>query len=232
MKYSTLIQDLKKKKELQDLDNSFIEARIKGYLKEKEVPSNKKSKEYKKIFKDLRRLLRKSYGMFKVIEEKRDLNFYKLVFNKLKPKKMLDLGCGLEPLYYTRLIKAEFYATDISNDIINKLNEHFKINKIKGKAFIFNLVDEDLNNLPEVDLCFMLKLLESLELIKKNISKELLSKINSKYFVVSFSKIALGKKVKIRKAGRAWFRRILKELNYDYEILDYENEIIFFIKKQ
>ena len=232
MKYSTLIQDLKKKKELQDLDNSFIEARIKGYLKEKEVPSNKKSKEYKKIFKDLRRLLRKSYGMFKVIEEKRDLNFYKLVFNKLKPKKMLDLGCGLEPLYYTRLIKAEFYAADISNDIINTLNEHFKINKIKGKAFIFNLVDEDLNNLPEVDLCFMLKLLESLELIKKNISKELLSKINSKYFVVSFSKIALGKKVKIRKAGRAWFRRILKELNYNYEILDYENEIVFLIEKQ
>jgi len=223
--------DLKRKKELQDLDNKFIEARIKEHLQGKLIPDNKKSKEYKKLFKDLRRILRKTYGMFRVIKETRDLDFYKLVFNKINPKSILDLGCGLEPLYYTKLIKAEFYTTDISKNIVNNINSYFKANKIKGKAFVFNLVDDDLNKLPKVDLCFMLKLLESLEIIKRNISKELLKNIKASYIVVSFAKIALGKKEKIRKSGRSWFRRILKELNYDYEIFDYGNEIVFLIKK-
>ena len=119
----------------------------------------------------------------------------------------------------------------MSYDSIKKINNHFKANKINGKAFIFNLIDDDLDKLPKVELCFMLKLLESLELIKRNISKELLKKINAKYFVVSFAKKALGKKVGIRKAGRSWFRRMLKELNYKYEIFDYENEIVFLIEK-
>jgi len=231
LSYSELIQDLKRKKELQDLEDNFILSRIKDYLKDKQVPNNKKSKEYKKIFKNLRKILRKTYGMFRVIEEKRDLEFYKLIFDKLKPKKILDLGCGSEPLYYTKLIKAEFYATDISNNIIKNLNDHFKRSNIKGKGFIFNLVDENLSNLPKVDLCFMLKLLESLELIKRNISKEILKKIKAKYFVVSFAKKALGKTISIRKSGRSWFRKILKELDYKYEILDYKDEIIFLITK-
>ena len=231
MQYYNLVQDLKRKKELQDIDDKFIEARINEYLKNKELPVNKKSKEYRKIFKDLRKLLRKSYGVFRLVEEKRDLNFYKLIFNKFKPKKILDLGCGLEPLYYTKLLNAEFYATDISHYSIRKINNHFKANKINGKAFIFNLIDDDLDKLPKVELCFMLKLLESLELIKRNISKELLKKINAKYFVVSFAKKALGKKVSIRKAGRSWFRRMLKELNYKYEIFDYDDEIVFLIEK-
>lgn len=231
MQYYSLVQDLKRKKELQDIDDKFIEVRIREYLRDKEIPVNKKSKEYRKIFKDLRKLLRKSYGVFRLINEKRDLNFYKLIFNRFKPKKILDLGCGLEPLYYTKLLNADFYATDISNNSIKKINDYFKANKINGKAFIFNLVDDDLNKLPKIDLCFMLKLLESLELIKRDVSKELLKKINARYFVVSFAKKALGKKINIRKAGRSWFRRILKELNYKYEVLDYNDEIVFLIEK-
>jgi len=229
--YSELIQDLKRKKELKDLEDNFILFRIKDYLQDNKVPSNKKSKEYRKIFKDLRRILRKTYGMFRVIKEKRDLNFYKSIFNKLKPKKILDLGCGLEPLYYTKLVKAEFYATDISKNIVNEINICFKKNKIKGKAFVFNLVDEDLSKLPKVDLCLMLKLLESLELIKRDISKDILKKINSKYILVTFAKKALGKKITIRKSGRSWFRRMLKDLGYEYEIIDYEDEILFLIEK-
>ena len=230
MDYSSLIQDLKKKKELNDLDDNFIQERIKNYLNERLIPDNKKSQEYKKIFKDLRKILRKSYGMFKQIKEKRSLDFYKSIFNKLKSKKILDLGCNLEPLRYTKLVDAEFYATDISNNVIEKLNDYFSKNKIRGKAFIFNLVDEDLNKLPKVDLCFMLKLLDSVELFKRNFSKELFKKINSKYFVVSFAKRTLSKK-KIIKSKRSWLKRILNELKYKYEMFDYDDEIVFLIEK-
>jgi len=78
----------------------------------------------------------------------------------------------------------------------------------------------------------MLRLLESLELVRRNISKDLLKKIKAKNFVISFAKKALGNKINIRKAGRSWFRRMLRELNYIYEIVDYEDEIVFLITKQ
>ena len=114
--------------------------------------------------------------------------------------------------------------------IDKKINELFKKNNINGKARSFNLIN-DLSNLPKVDLCMILKVLESLESIKKNFSKELLKKIKSKIIIVSFAKIALGKNIRIKKAGRSWFRRILKELNYNYYIKDYDDEIFFVIKK-
>ena len=49
--------------------------------------------------------------------------------------------------------------------------------------------------------------------------------------IVSFAKKALGGKVTIRKKGRSWFRRILNELGYKYEILDIGDEIFYVIKK-
>ena len=232
LQLQSLIQNLKKKKELNDLDENFIRVIIKDYLKDREIPINKKSKEYKKIFKDLRKILRKTYGVFRVIKEKRNLDFYKLFFNKIKPKKILDLGCGLNPLEYAKLINAKFYCLDISKNIINEMTNYFKKNKIKGEAFIFNLLNQDLDRLPKVDLCLMLKLLESLELTKRNFSKELLSKIKADYILVSFAKMALGKKINIRKSGRKWFRKILNKLNYNYEIYDFDDEIVFLIKKQ
>src|SRR3989344_2656576 len=175
--YSDLIRELKRKKELKDLDDNFIASRIKEYLKGNKVPENKRSKEYEIIFKDLRRILRKTYGMFRVFNEKHDLEFYNLIFNKFKPKKVLDLGCGIDPLCYAKEFNLEFYAADISKDIIKKIKDYFRKNKINGKAFVFNLADNDLDNLPKSDICLMLRLLESLELVKRNISKELLNKI-------------------------------------------------------
>lgn len=230
MEYSELIQDLKKKKELKDLDNNFIFLRIKEYLKDKEIPENKKSREYEKIFKDLRRILRKSYGMFRNLNEKRDLEIYEKIFSIAKPRKILDLGCGLDPLEYCKLTNAELYVSDISQSIINKLNDYFKLNKINGKAFVFNLLDDDLEKLPKADLCLMLKLLDSIELFKRNYTKELLTKIKSKYFLISFAKRTLSSK-RIIKSSRNWILRILRELNFSYELFDYDNEIYFLVKK-
>jgi len=230
LEYSELIQDLKKKKELKDLDNNFIFLRIKEYLKDKEIPENKKSREYEKIFKDLRRILRKSYGMFRNLNEKRDLEIYEKIFSIAKPRKILDLGCGLDPLEYCKLTNAELYVSDISQSIINKLNDYFKLNKINGKAFVFNLLDDDLEKLPKADLCLMLKLLDSIELFKRNYTKELLTKIKSKYFLISFAKRTLSSP-RIIKSSRNWILRILRELNFSYELFDYDSEIYFLVKK-
>ena len=143
----------------------------------------------------------------------------------------MDLGCGLEPLSYTKTYPTKYYCYDINEDEVDTLNKFFKRNDINGKAFVFNLVDNNVEKLPKVDLCLIFKVLESLEAIKRNISKEIISKVKAKVIIVSFAKVALGKKVNIRKAGRSWFRRMLKDLNYDYSVIDYDNEIVFIIRK-
>jgi hypothetical protein len=143
----------------------------------------------------------------------------------------MDLGCGLGPLNYAKIYpKLEYYCYDINDKEIKELNNFFEKNKINGKASIFSLIDNNLDNLPKTDLCLILKVLESLESIKKNFSIKLLNKIKSKVIIVSFAKIALGKKIMIKKAGRSWFRRMLKKLDYRYRILDSDNEIFFIIK--
>lgn len=224
---------LKSKKELKDLDNNFIKSRILEYLSKNKVDlDNEKSKSYRLMFKYLRKKLREVYGSFRVIKQTRNSEIYRKIFNEFKPKSVLDLGCGLEPLNYSIIYsKVNYSCFDINKQEIDKLNEFFKKNKLNGKASIFSLVDNNLDELPKVDLCLILRVLEGLESIKKNFSLELLSKIKAKFIVVSFAKIALGKKERIRKAGRSWFRRLLKKLNYNYEIFDSDDEIFFIIKK-
>lgn len=232
MDLQNIINKLKSKKELKGLDDNFIKTRILDYLNKNKVDlSNERSKNYRLMFKSLRKKLREVYGVFREVRETRNLDFYKKIFDEFNSKTVMDLGCGLEPLNYAILYKnIKYYCYDINSQEIDKLNEFFKDN-VKGKAFVFSLLDNNLEKLPKVDLCLILRVLESLESVKKNFSKELLSKIKAKVIVVSFAKIALGKKVNIRKAGRSWFRRILKQLNYNYNVIDYEDEIVFIIKK-
>ena len=165
------IKEIKNKKELGDLDEGFIKNRIKDYLKSKKVDfSNKKSKSYKKFFKDMRKKLREVYGSFKSVKGRRDKEFYEIILKEAcGAKSILNLGCGLDPLEFP-FKDFKYYACDISHENIKKVNNYFKDNKINGKAFIFNLVDEDFKKLPEVDLVFIFRVLESLEAIKKDIS--------------------------------------------------------------
>ena len=103
MEYTELIQDLKRKKELKDLDDNFIKERINEYLKDKKLPDNKRSKEYREIFKDLRKQLRKVYGVFRQVEEGRNPEFYKLIFDKINPKAKIDVSswaCKTSTLFF------------------------------------------------------------------------------------------------------------------------------------
>ena len=92
------------------------------------------------------------------------------------------------------------------------------------------MLHDDFNELPKVDVVFLFRVLESLEFFRKNVSKEIIQKLKCRYIVVSFDKKSLSGK-EIKKKGRIWFRRILSELNFDYKVFDYEDEIFFVIKK-
>ena len=199
-----IIEKVKDKKELRDIDEDFLKRILNSY---KEI-------DFKKARKDLRRV----YGMFKKLKYRRDNRVYELIFEiTRKPKSVLDLGCGYSPLHFN-VKEVKYYCADIGNDYV------------KDKGFIFDLLNDDYSKLPKVDVVFLFKVLESLEYFKRNISKEVLQKLKCKYVVVSFDKKSLSGK-EIKKKGRLWFRRILRELNLEYEVFDYGDEIFFVVKK-
>jgi len=215
-----VIKKIRTKKELKDLDEDYIVSRV-GKL-------NLKNKE---DFKNLRAQLRKVYGMFKNIKFTRRDEVYDLIFKITgKPKKILDLGCGYNPLHFP-FKDIEYYASDIGHDYVNDVNEYFNENNLKGKAFIFDLLSGNFSKLPKVDVVFLFRVLESLEYYTRDYSKEVIEKLNAEYVVVSFDKEGLSRKRNLRKKGRSWFRRILKEMGYHYNVIDFGNEIFFVIHK-
>jgi hypothetical protein len=199
-----IIEKVKDKKELRDIDEGFLRRILKKY----------KEEDFKKIRRDLRIV----YGMFKNVKYKRDRKAYDMIFKITgKPKSVLDLGCGYSPMHFP-FKSINYYCADIGK------------NYVKDKGVVFDLLNDDYSKLPKVDIVFLFKVLESLEYFKRNVSKEVISKLKCRYIVVSFDKKSLSGK-EIRKKGRSWFRRILNELGLEYEVFDYGDEIFFVIKK-
>ena len=233
-----IIKEIKAKKELKNLDDGFVKARIKEYAKqnglspEGDFEKVKRAKWFKEMFKCVRKGCRLVYGAFQDVKEQRSRVVYERIFNEVRGDVILDIGCGNAPLEYCSLYEnKKYYLCEIDCGVITKLSDFMKKNKIKGRAFVFNAVDDNIERLPKADTVLLLKVLESFELIKRDISYEILKKLKCRKIVVSFSKVALGGGVEIRKAGRAWFRRMLDRLGYKYTIGDIEKEIFFFIDK-
>lgn len=152
---------------------------------------------------------------------KERLNYYEVVYNKIEQshsiKSLVDLGCGLNPLSYSLLkdLKTCFCA-DINTEEINFLNQFFNKSSFAGEAQVLDLTDVDAlkivsDKTKQVDCCFLFKVLDGLESIKRGSSRKLLDNINSKIVVVSFSNITISGKNNI-KSQRFWFKNLLDEL--------------------
>tara|TARA_Y100000031_G_C8195743_1_gene373615 strand:+ start:503 stop:1318 length:816 start_codon:yes stop_codon:yes gene_type:complete len=69
-KLSELVADIKKKKELRELNDDFVLQYLKDYFKDKKKFSfNKRSKQYKTAIKEIRGKLRRVYGLFRAEED-------------------------------------------------------------------------------------------------------------------------------------------------------------------
>lgn len=163
---------------------------------------------------------------------------YSFVYEKIfsitgKPDKILDLACGLNPLSFPwmRLKKVFYYASELTLEDSKFIQDYFDLMKkhsgLHGKAFAMNLLN--FRKFPEADVCFLFKVLDSLEDLKKNYSKVLLEKISAKFLVVSFPTMSLGDKKPIKERG--WFFRMMRELDYSFESFEIENEIFYIVKK-
>ena len=72
----------------------------------------------------------------------------------------------------------------------------------------------------------MFKTLDSLETLRKGITKDILKKIKSKVIIISFPTRTLSGKM-LSKKRLVWFNKMLS----DYSIFEIENEIFYIINK-
>jgi hypothetical protein len=291
----TLIQSIKKKKELSGVDESIIKRELKTYFEKNKKSLSKlvqyqiekqlrKSAEYEKALKAIRAKLHESYGMFQAPENAEEIKqhflrklharqlseddykqilsahlstkerfgsypqIYEQIFKIIKPKIILDLGCGLNPLSYhyirNALIsdqpknrkgffdmnrKVRYIASDIDKGNLDFIQQFFNLSGIDGKTLLLNLqYKEDVQKLVfiECDICFMFKILE----IDKRIAEDIVSAANAKYIVASFSSINL-RGEGMSNPAREWFEKMLHRLNLKFSTFKTENEIFYVIRK-
>jgi hypothetical protein len=172
---------------------------------------------------------------------KERLDHYDLLYRKIfavvgKPKVILDLGAGINPLSfsYMNLRSVDYYAYDLSHDEINLLNDYFFIlseekKNFFGKAEVLDLLH--LADLPKADLCFLLKMTDVLDRGKGHKMTELVIKnIQAKFVVVSFPTFTMsGKKMNFPK--RKWFELMCRRLVYSFNSFKFNNELFYIIKK-
>lgn len=172
------------------------------------------------------------------ISTKERLEDYQYIYKNIfkitgKPKTIIDLGCGLNPLSYTlmNLKSLTYYCYDIDQEDINFLNSYFKTIKNKGLSGRAEILDiRDINkikNLLSSDIIFMFKLFDLLDKkTKKQIIPLLMKKTN--HLIISFATKTLTRRpMKLKR--RTGFENYLKENNLKFETIKTQNEIFYII---
>jgi len=130
-----------------------------------------------------------------------------------QPKKIIDLGCGLNPLSYEFLkIKPYYVASDIGKKDMEFIGEFFKIMGIKGETIQSDLTNPDstlMDKANDADICLLLKLVDTLEDLKRDSAKKLIANLSTKNIVLSVPKATISGKKPIR-SNRNWLQKVIE----------------------
>lgn len=253
---SSLIKEIKLKKEFADLPDSLIEKILNQYLqKHSVILENLSAKQAKIIVKEIRLKLRLLTGRFKKTLKNRKkfleedsikdllqthastserMAFYpelKKIIGSLKVNSILDLGCGLNPIALATPNIA-YYASDIKQEELELIEKYFKKNNIEGHVFVSDLTNSELK-FPKADLCLLFKVIDVIDPKSKKrgkITGNLLSKIPCEKILVSFATKKISGKA-MKHPQREWFERLLKRLAFNFKVFHSNNEIFYLIDK-
>lgn len=167
---------------------------------------------------------------------------YKEIFEITgKPKSIVDLGCGLNPLsfIFMKLNNIYYNAYEINKEDVKVINEYFKtdIKKIvDGKAEIMDCSRlENLKTIPDSDVCFMFKFIDPVEKAYGHghkLSEEIIQTLKDKYkfMVVSFATRTVGGN-EMNFPYRGWIERMLRRIEMNYDMIDFSQEIgeVFYV---
>ncbi|MFH0870800.1 MAG: hypothetical protein V1866_07135 [archaeon] len=169
---------------------------------------------------------------------KERLPYYSTVYPRIfqitgRPKKIVDLACGLNPISYPYLeCSVKYLACDLADEDLKFVDAYFKAKSIRGATLRVDLIKDDVSEITkDSDICFLFKTLDTLEAAKRNISRELLKQIGSKFIAVSFATRSIGGGKAIRKERRSWFEKILAKNHWSFEIFELPNEVFYIIKR-
>ena len=176
---------------------------------------------------------------------KERLPHYKELYKKLfkitkKPKSIIDLGCGINPFSFPfmDLKNLTYYAYDISEDEIGILEQYFnllhQLNPLfSGEAHILDALRwTRLLQLEQVDVCFLFKMTDVLDQGKGHKkSEEVIKSIPAKFIIVSVPTLTMSGK-RMNHPRKGWIELMCKRLNYDFNIIEFSNELFYVIKKQ
>jgi len=161
--------------------------------------------------------------------------FYLDLFKRIeKPKKILDLACGLHPfavLWMDLQQDVEYYAYDIDTRLIGLVNTFFGYLHQRYKAECSDI----LVSIPaiEADVVFLLKTLPCLEQQAKGISEKIITSLKAKHIVISFpSKTLTGKAKGMENYYHSFAVELIDRLNLDYFKLEYPNEVFYVLNQK
>ncbi|MFA5953679.1 MAG: hypothetical protein WC812_03735 [Candidatus Pacearchaeota archaeon] len=188
-----------------------------------------------------RDLLRKVYSVFssqkllilkeknpewflkKHISTKERFDFYPKLYDLLLKNfnnkiNIIDLGCGVNGFsYYFFKKRINYVGVEAIGQLVNLQNEYFKKNKLNAICYhesLFNLekIKKIISSEKGNNIIFLFKVLDSLEMLKRDYSKEILKEIvnSSSLVIVSFATQSLISKKKFQ-VNRNWILQFIKD---------------------
>lgn len=164
-------------------------------------------------------------------------HIYKEIFKITgKPKTILDLGAGLNPLSFPlmNLDSLTYYSYDIDKQDIKLLNKYFKIMKARGligKALILDVRNlSKVSFIPSSNIVFIFKLIDLIDTKKKKISEELIKTLikKTKFIIASFATQTLTRK-SMKLPKRRGFELMLERIGLKFKTIKTSNEIFYVI---
>jgi len=162
--------------------------------------------------------------------------FYDEVYSSIfaitgHPKSILDIASGLNPLSYPFMrLKTKYFAYELVKEDAMFLQKYFDKFGIEGKTLFGDITQEsEMDRLPQADICFLFKAIDTLESIKRNITKELLSKLQCKWIAASFPLKSLGQRKRISEKRLAWFLKLISNMKCKRFVIG--DEVFFVVRK-
>lgn len=253
MDFSSLVKRIQQKKELRGINSSLILEKVQDYIRKRKINLDSlKESQVKQLVKDIRAALRISSGRFRYsfshslnLLEKNEIEkllsrhsstkerlsgyfILKKEIDKLNPKSILDLGCGINPIAIAKP-GILYFASDINEEDLKLVSLFFEKNGIKGNVFFHDLRKSS-DSLPNADVCLLLKVFDVLETKGHKLAEVLLKSIPCPVVIVSFSTKTLSGKP-MNHPQRGWIERLSTRLNYSFSTFKISNEIFYIIRK-
>ncbi|MBX7143861.1 MAG: hypothetical protein K1X79_05370 [Oligoflexia bacterium] len=161
--------------------------------------------------------------------------FYDTIIPRLRQpvQRVLDLACGLNPLALPWMglpADTEYLCFDIYADVVELLNEFFRLAKVNGKAQVRDLS----TTVPDQagDVAFLLKAIPTLEQIDREAGVRLLQQLPVRDIIVSWPIKSLGGKNKgMLSTYSEHFEEIVKPYAWETESFCFQNEMVYLIHK-